>query len=182
VKSRPATGPKKGKGAARPKRRADPSPPRVRRRSVDGDTAAAHREVGRSVRIEVPLKALADWTPPADRPDPVALLVEQGESRVQDLVPIRYGRMLVSPFLRADQEIAFREVWLYRRRKERLTVRVADDRFIRAQQREIGGHSPSAPRGTGSPRQVGDQRCDQHDTPVRRRAAWRVWRGSEDAA
>ena len=35
---------------------------------------------------------------PADRPDPVALLIEQGETRVADLVPIRYGRMLVSPF------------------------------------------------------------------------------------
>ena len=33
-----------------------------------------------------------------DRPDPVALLEEQGESRVPELVPIRYGRMLVSPF------------------------------------------------------------------------------------
>ena len=33
-----------------------------------------------------------------NRPDPVALLEEQGESRVPELVPIRYGRMLVSPF------------------------------------------------------------------------------------
>jgi len=33
-----------------------------------------------------------------DRPDPVTLLEEQAESRVADLVPIRYGRMLVSPF------------------------------------------------------------------------------------
>ncbi len=82
----------------RPKGGADPSPPRVRRRSVDGDTAAAHRELGRSVRSEVPLSDLADWTPPTDRPDPVALLIEQGQTRVQDLVPIRYGRMLVSPF------------------------------------------------------------------------------------
>ena len=33
-----------------------------------------------------------------DRPDPIALLEEQAESRVAELVPIRYGRMLVSPF------------------------------------------------------------------------------------
>ena len=39
-----------------------------------------------------------DWTPEPDRQDPVALLEEQGASRVQELVPIRYGRMLVSPF------------------------------------------------------------------------------------
>ena len=34
----------------------------------------------------------------SDRPDPVALLEEQAASRVPELVPIRYGRMLVSPF------------------------------------------------------------------------------------
>ena len=39
-----------------------------------------------------------EWQPHPDREDPVALLEEQSESRVQELVPIRYGRMLVSPF------------------------------------------------------------------------------------
>ena len=38
------------------------------------------------------------WKPAADRPDPIALLAEQAANRVPDLVPIRYGRMLVSPF------------------------------------------------------------------------------------
>ena len=38
------------------------------------------------------------FDPPADRTDPVALLEQQAESRVPELVPIRYGRMLVSPF------------------------------------------------------------------------------------
>src|SRR6201982_3157489 len=38
------------------------------------------------------------WAPAPDRPDPVALLEEQAASRVPQLVPIRYGRMLVSPF------------------------------------------------------------------------------------
>ena len=33
-----------------------------------------------------------------DRPDPVSLLEEQATSRVPELVPIRYGRMMVSPF------------------------------------------------------------------------------------
>ena len=37
-------------------------------------------------------------TPAADRPDPVALLQEQDATREPDLVPIRHGRMLVSPF------------------------------------------------------------------------------------
>jgi uncharacterized protein (DUF2252 family) len=38
------------------------------------------------------------WAPAADRPDPVALLVEQDATREQDLVPVRHGRMMVSPF------------------------------------------------------------------------------------
>src|SRR3954451_14352525 len=36
--------------------------------------------------------------PAPDRPDPIALLEEQARKRVPELVPIRYGRMLVSPF------------------------------------------------------------------------------------
>ena len=38
------------------------------------------------------------WRPAADRPDPVALLEEQDTTREQDLVPVRHGRMMVSPF------------------------------------------------------------------------------------
>src|SRR5206468_816420 len=38
------------------------------------------------------------WRPAADRPDPVALLAEQDTTREQDLVPVRHGRMMVSPF------------------------------------------------------------------------------------
>ena len=40
----------------------------------------------------------AAWDAPADRPDPVALLEEQGKTRLPELLPIRYGRMLASPF------------------------------------------------------------------------------------
>ena len=39
-----------------------------------------------------------DWAPAADRPDPVEVLEKQGTERVAELVPLRYGRMLVSPF------------------------------------------------------------------------------------
>src|SRR5438876_1750782 len=38
------------------------------------------------------------WRPAADRPDPVALLEEQDTTREPDLVPVRHGRMMVSPF------------------------------------------------------------------------------------
>ena len=53
---------------------------------------------GKAARNDVPRSAHAEWRPAADRPDPVALLEEQAVSRVPELVPIRYGRMLVSPF------------------------------------------------------------------------------------
>src|ERR1700728_2628213 len=53
---------------------------------------------GRDARKEAPRSSHGRWAPAADRPDPVALLEEQAESRVARLVPIRYGRMLVSPF------------------------------------------------------------------------------------
>src|SRR4051812_49381158 len=38
------------------------------------------------------------WRPAADRPDPVTLLEEQNKARDPDLVPVRHGRMMVSPF------------------------------------------------------------------------------------
>jgi len=53
---------------------------------------------GRAVRSAVPRSSHAEWEAPSDRPDPVALLHEQAETRVPELIPIRYGRMLVSPF------------------------------------------------------------------------------------
>ena len=53
---------------------------------------------GRSARTAAPRSGQRHWQPPADRPDPVALLQEQARGRVPDLVPVRYGRMLLSPF------------------------------------------------------------------------------------
>jgi uncharacterized protein (DUF2252 family) len=55
-------------------------------------------ERGREARRSVPRSAHSDWSPAGNRPDPVTLLAAQAVSRVQELVPIRYGRMLVSPF------------------------------------------------------------------------------------
>ncbi len=53
---------------------------------------------GRARRAEAPRSRHGEWAPESDRPDPVALLEEQGDSRVAELLPIRYGRMAVSPF------------------------------------------------------------------------------------
>jgi len=46
----------------------------------------------------VPRSSHAQWDPPADRPDPVAVLEAQAATRVPELVPVRHGRMLASPF------------------------------------------------------------------------------------
>jgi uncharacterized protein (DUF2252 family) len=53
---------------------------------------------GKAARNEVPRSSHGSWEPAVNRPDPVALLEEQATSRVPELVPVRYGRMLVSPF------------------------------------------------------------------------------------
>ncbi len=61
----------------------------------DGGGAGGAGEGGRG---EVPRSVHAGWEPSAGRPSPVELLEEQAQTRVPELVPIRYGRMLVSPF------------------------------------------------------------------------------------
>ena len=53
---------------------------------------------GRDARRDSPRSGHGRWQPAPDRPDPVALLEQQAATRVPELVPIRYGRMLVSPF------------------------------------------------------------------------------------
>src|SRR6185437_4566469 len=53
---------------------------------------------GKAARKEVPRASHALFEPPSTRADPVELLERQAETRVPELVPIRYGRMLVSPF------------------------------------------------------------------------------------
>src|SRR3954447_19368570 len=55
-------------------------------------------ERGKAARAAAPRSSHAGWAPSADRRDPVAILEENAVTRVQELVPIRYGRMLASPF------------------------------------------------------------------------------------
>jgi uncharacterized protein (DUF2252 family) len=61
-------------------------------------TPSERRARGKAARAETPRASHAKFEPGSNRPDPVALLESQAEARVPDLVPIRYGRMLVSPF------------------------------------------------------------------------------------
>ena len=53
---------------------------------------------GKVARGEAARSSHAAWAPAHDRPDPVALLEEQAATRVPELMPIRHGRMMVSPF------------------------------------------------------------------------------------
>ncbi|MEV5238058.1 DUF2252 domain-containing protein [Streptomyces cinnamoneus] len=54
--------------------------------------------LGRAARGRMPRSAHAEFAPRTDRPDPVQVLEGQSADRVPELVPIRYGRMLQSPF------------------------------------------------------------------------------------
>jgi Uncharacterized protein conserved in bacteria (DUF2252) len=53
---------------------------------------------GKALRGKVPRTAHAGWDPPQRRRDPVDVLIESSRRRLANLVPIRYGRMLQSPF------------------------------------------------------------------------------------
>ncbi len=66
--------------------------------AVEHPGVAERVALGRAARAEVPRGAHSGWDPPADRPSPVELLEQQAATRVPELVPIRYGRMLVSAF------------------------------------------------------------------------------------
>src|SRR6201993_1531521 len=61
--------------------------------SIDERTAR-----GTDAQAGTPLSEHAAWTPAAGRPSPVDLLVEQETTREPDLIPVRHGRMMVSPF------------------------------------------------------------------------------------
>ena len=65
---------------------------------VEHFTVEERVSMGKAVRTQAPLESHAEWSPSPYRVDPVTLLEEQAETRVPELVPIRYGRMMVSPF------------------------------------------------------------------------------------
>jgi len=65
--------------------------------SVATDSPDDRRQAGAALRREVPRSRQGEWAPPAGRADPVGILIEQGKSRIQELLPIRYGRMRADP-------------------------------------------------------------------------------------
>ena len=67
-------------------------------RRVEHPSVEERKARGRAARAHAPRRSLAEFRPAAGRPDPVELLESQARDRIPELVPIRYGRMLVSPF------------------------------------------------------------------------------------
>ena len=76
-------------------------------RSVSDRIAA-----GKALRQTVKRSDHAAYHPPANREDPIAILEAQAENRVADLVPIRYARMLASPFafLRGSAAVMIQDI------------------------------------------------------------------------
>ncbi len=67
-------------------------------RKIEHPSIDDRKGKGLEARDRAPLSSHAKWHAAADRPDPVALLEEQDATREPDLVPVRHGRMMVSPF------------------------------------------------------------------------------------
>jgi uncharacterized protein (DUF2252 family) len=61
-------------------------------------TRKERRREGRALRQQVPRRSHGTWAPSPDRPDPIGLLQAQDEGRLEHLLPIKYGRMVESPF------------------------------------------------------------------------------------
>lgn len=61
-------------------------------------TDEERRKAGKPLRQGTPRSSHGEWEPAADRPDPIDLLQAQDEGRLQHLLPIKYGRMVESPF------------------------------------------------------------------------------------
>jgi uncharacterized protein (DUF2252 family) len=88
-----------------------PDPPRTKSKSAKSSDVAketsappafaspeARAAAGKEIRAKVSRESHAGWHPHKGRPDPVEVLVESSKGRMQELLPIRYGRMLQSPF------------------------------------------------------------------------------------
>ena len=71
---------------------------RPKAKAIEHPTPAERAARGKEARATAPRSAHREWAPASDRFDVVELLEEQAASRVPELVPLRYGRMLVSPF------------------------------------------------------------------------------------
>jgi uncharacterized protein (DUF2252 family) len=61
-------------------------------------TRDERRAAGKALRDKLSRTSHANWKPPTDRQDPINLLIQSSKGRLKQLLPIRYGRMVQSPF------------------------------------------------------------------------------------
>jgi len=61
-------------------------------------TRQERNDAGKALRVSCPRESQAGFRPAEDRSDPIDLLIDSSRGRIEHLVPIRYGRMLASPF------------------------------------------------------------------------------------
>src|SRR6201997_5503216 len=81
-----------------PPRAAAPLGAAPRIRQIKHFSVDERQAQGRTARDSTPPSSHAGWSSAVDRPDPVALLEQQDRTREPDLVPVRHGRMMISPF------------------------------------------------------------------------------------
>ncbi len=79
---------------------------------VGKEVVSARLVAGQEARKRAPRKSHGDWSPAFDRPDPIATLRAQDEGRIAHLIPIKYGRMVASPFafLRGSAAVMARDL------------------------------------------------------------------------
>jgi uncharacterized protein (DUF2252 family) len=82
------------KTKTQPDSRTEKAPPALKARPTQTELGA----MGKTLRDTCPRSAHGDWKPPANRADPLVLLEESSKGRIAQLLPIRYGRMMHSPF------------------------------------------------------------------------------------
>ncbi|WMX48391.1 DUF2252 domain-containing protein [Streptomyces roseicoloratus] len=93
-------------------------------------TPSERAERGKAARKRAPRSSHGRWIPSSQRPDPVAVLERQSVDRLPDLVPIRYGRMAVSPFAFLRGAAAVMAADLAAQRHTGLTVQLCGDAHL----------------------------------------------------
>ncbi|MEU9702601.1 DUF2252 domain-containing protein [Streptomyces sp. NPDC047981] len=93
-------------------------------------TPAERAEAGKAARKRVPRSSHGRWIPPSQRQDPLRILERQSVDRVPELIPIRYGRMAVSPFAFLRGAAAVMAADLAPQRHTGLTVQLCGDAHL----------------------------------------------------
>ncbi|MET9953795.1 DUF2252 domain-containing protein [Streptomyces sp. NPDC006339] len=93
-------------------------------------TPSERAEKGKAARKQVPRSSHGRWIPSSQRPDPITVLERQAVDRLPELVPVRYGRMAVSPFAFLRGAAAVMAADLGAQRHTGLTVQLCGDAHL----------------------------------------------------